>query len=323
MADNKQVIAFLSARPEGATLSEIAKETGHGRATVGKYLEILKLEGKADYRGVGRAKVWVLFQHKKQKILIVDDEPGLRRLLKLSLGDENYELSEAEDGIDALKKVSSIMPDLILLDLRLPKLDGMEVCKRLRENILTKKIRILMLTAKDELQSRIQGIKTGADDYITKPFDILELKERVNALLEQSKDRNQVTNLPTLSAAIDDIKKAVKEKDSGIITLSFENLETYGRKNGKLKENELLKVASQILAHATAGLKEVIIAHLNEQEFIVLAKTYQLKAISSKAEKAIADIMPYIQNRQEKKDGLLAPRLKMIKNPADIAAFLK
>ena len=122
-----------------------------------------------------------------QKILIVDDEQSIRTLLDYNLKQSNFETIMAADGEEAVLKVESENPDLILLDLMLPKLDGVEVCKLLRQrNINTP---IIMLTAKGEETDKVLGLEIGADDYMTKPFSPREVVARVKAVLRRSGER--------------------------------------------------------------------------------------------------------------------------------------
>lgn len=116
------------------------------------------------------------------KLLVVDDEPVLLKGLKFSLEQENYEIETAEEGNEALEKALSNHYDLIVLDLMLPGIDGLEVCKRIREKSM---VPIVILTAKGEDSSKILGLEYGADDYLTKPFNILELKARIKAVLRR------------------------------------------------------------------------------------------------------------------------------------------
>ncbi len=237
MPDTK-ILSFLSSKKGGATLSEIAQATGHGRATVGKYLELLKVQGRADFSGVGMAKVW--FLNPLPRILVVDDEPGLIRLVRLSL--REYDIVEAQDGVTALEKVKSSTPDLIILDIMIPRLSGTEVCRILKENPVTRGIPVLMLTAKDELKSRISGIKLGADDYMAKPFDVIELRARVNSLLRKDGGRNPVTNLPEVPS--------FDGKDS-VVKVEIIGLESYRQKQAKV--NEFMRIIAQVLVHSCKG----------------------------------------------------------------------
>ncbi|MBO8170645.1 MAG: response regulator transcription factor [Bacillaceae bacterium] len=119
----------------------------------------------------------------KARILVVDDEERIRRLLKMYLERENFEIDEAEDGEKALQLALDEDYDIILLDLMLPGMDGIEVCKRIRE---TKATPIIMLTAKGEETNRVQGFEVGTDDYVVKPFSPREVVYRVKALLRRS-----------------------------------------------------------------------------------------------------------------------------------------
>lgn len=117
------------------------------------------------------------------KILVVDDEERIRRLLKMYLERENFLIDEAEEGNEALQKALENYYDLIILDLMLPGIDGIEVCRRLREKKATP---VIMLTAKGEESNRVQGFEVGTDDYIVKPFSPREVVLRVKALLRRS-----------------------------------------------------------------------------------------------------------------------------------------
>ena len=120
---------------------------------------------------------------KQQKVLVADDEAQIRNILSIYLKKAGFEVVEAADGAEALVKVQSDKPDIIVLDIMMPVMDGLEVCKQVRK---ISDIPIIMLTAKDEDDDRILGLEIGADDYITKPFNTREVVARVNAVLRRS-----------------------------------------------------------------------------------------------------------------------------------------
>ena len=128
------------------------------------------------------------FSDTRQKILIVDDEMATLLPLKKSLEFEGYIVIEACDGYEAIKKSKSKMPELIILDLMMPGMDGIEVCNQLKKDALTEKIPVIMLTAKDEVRDKVEGLEIGADDYVTKPFNLKELKARIKSVLRRSRD---------------------------------------------------------------------------------------------------------------------------------------
>ena len=122
-------------------------------------------------------------KHLKRTILIVEDDDSIRFLLRQNLEFEGYEVLEAEDGEKGLAMTEKESPDLLVLDLMMPKMSGMELCKRLRQT--GNEVPILMLTARGQSMDKVMGLKSGADDYLTKPFDILELSARIEALLRR------------------------------------------------------------------------------------------------------------------------------------------
>ena len=121
----------------------------------------------------------------RSKILVVDDEPEAVELLEFNLKQAGFDVISAEDGAEALKKARSALPSLIVLDLMLPEVDGLEVCKMLRRDQTTARIPIIMLTAKAAEMDRIVGLELGAEDYITKPFSPRELVLRVKKVLQR------------------------------------------------------------------------------------------------------------------------------------------
>ena len=125
----------------------------------------------------------------RPKILIVDDEIDTLLPLKRSLEVEDYMVVGASDGHEALMKARADIPDLILLDLMMPEMDGYEVCAKLKNDALTKNIPAIILTAKDAVRDKVKGLDIGADDYVTKPFNLNELKARVKSVLRRT--RNQ------------------------------------------------------------------------------------------------------------------------------------
>jgi two-component system phosphate regulon response regulator PhoB len=118
-------------------------------------------------------------------VLVVEDEDALATLLEYNLGKEGYRVSLAPDGEEALLRVDEEAPDLVILDWMLPKVSGIEVCRRLRQGPKTRNIPIIMLTARGEETDRIRGLDTGADDYVVKPFSMSELTARVRAVLRR------------------------------------------------------------------------------------------------------------------------------------------
>ena len=169
-----------------------------------------------------------------QKILIVEDEPDIRKLVNYNLAQERFKVLEAEDGEQGLKIVQRDKPDLVILDLMLPGLSGMELCKILRERSETERLPVLMLTAKAGEADRIVGLEMGADDYLAKPFSPRELVARVRAILRRVESAKQADNLPAY--------------DKGGLKIDFSTYEVFARGSNvklTLKEFELLRFLVQ------------------------------------------------------------------------------
>jgi DNA-binding response OmpR family regulator len=124
------------------------------------------------------------------RVLVVEDDDAIAQVLRRSLRMEGYEVRVADDGVAALDEAHAFLPDLVILDLGLPRLDGIEVAKKLRE---TDDVPILVLTARDAVEARVEGLDSGADDYLVKPFERQELLARLRALLRRHPPRGQAT----------------------------------------------------------------------------------------------------------------------------------
>jgi two-component system, OmpR family, alkaline phosphatase synthesis response regulator PhoP len=172
--------------------------------------------------------------HTGQKILVVEDEPDIRKLVQYNLAQERFKVLEAEDGEQALKIVQRDKPHLLILDLMLPGLSGIELCRILRDRTDTARLPILMLTAKAGETDRVLGLEMGADDYLTKPFSPRELVARVRAILRRAASAAQTESMPAY--------------DKGGLKIDFTTYEVFARgKNVKLtlKEFELLRFLVQ------------------------------------------------------------------------------
>jgi len=126
------------------------------------------------------------------KILIVDDEPDIREIIAYNLQKEGYEVETAEDGITGLKKVNEFKPDLVILDLMMPGMDGVEVCHNIRNGSKNNNIIVCFLSARNEDYSQVAGLESGADDYLSKPISPRVLVSKVKSLLRRKIERNQI-----------------------------------------------------------------------------------------------------------------------------------
>jgi two-component system phosphate regulon response regulator PhoB len=177
------------------------------------------------------------------KILVIEDEPDVIDLLTLHLRKAGHSVSTATDGAGGLRKAREELPGLIILDLMLPKMPGLEICKVLKTDITTRQIPIIMLTAKAEEIDRIIGLEFGADDYVTKPFSPRELVLRVNAILRRGKgelaeEKKLSIGQITLDPARHDV--AVAGKPVRLTSVEFKLLSMLMRRQGRVQERDRL-----------------------------------------------------------------------------------
>jgi DNA-binding response OmpR family regulator len=180
------------------------------------------------------------------KILVVDDEPLYLRLLKVNLESEGYEIITAKNGEEAIEQLSQGMPNLIIMDIMMPKMDGIAACERIRQ---FSNVPIILLTARTEEQDRVNGLNLGADDYVTKPFSATELVARVRAILRRTQDQSETreSNIFTHGNLRIDIAKAEVWKGDHQIYLSateYKLLLHFAHEYGKVLTAEELLVAT-------------------------------------------------------------------------------
>lgn len=179
----------------------------------------------------------------KQKILIVDDEPEAVELVEFNLKQAGFDTVTAADGDEALKKAKAQLPALVVLDLMLPEIDGLEVCKLLRRDSATAKIPILMLTAKAAEIDRVLGLELGADDYVTKPFSPRELVLRVKKILQRGEsmgDKREAMRFGDLLIEIPKHRASWKNKSFDLTATEFKLLTVLAERAGRVQSRDAL-----------------------------------------------------------------------------------
>ncbi|MEI7729992.1 MAG: response regulator transcription factor [Verrucomicrobiota bacterium] len=179
----------------------------------------------------------------KPKILVVDDEPDAIELIEFNLRSAGFDVVTAADGAEALRKARVLIPNLILLDLMLPEVDGMEVCKTLRRDPLTARVPIIMLTAKAAEIDRVLGLELGADDYITKPFSPRELVLRVKKLLRWTETTDEPLEKFKYGDLCIDISRhevLVRGKPVDLTITEFKLLITLAQRRGRVQSRDQL-----------------------------------------------------------------------------------
>ena len=210
------------------------------------------------------------------KILVVDDEDHIRRILKFQLEKHGYRVVLAENGEAALELVRREAPDLVILDLMMPKIDGFETCKRIRQNFQTAQIPIIMLTAKSDLPDKIHGLEDGANDYLIKPYSNEELLLRVRNVLEWSmkqKEANPLTGLPGNRAIEKELQRRIESKEPfAFLYLDIDNFKPYNDHYGYQRGDESILFLADIVTEAVNSLGGAsdFVGHIGGDDFVVI-----------------------------------------------------
>ncbi|NOX97358.1 MAG: response regulator [Nitrospirae bacterium] len=210
------------------------------------------------------------------KILVVDDEPDVLEVVKSRLKLYGFQVITAGDGEEALRQVEREGPDLMLLDVNLPKKDGLEVLRILREDILHRHLPIIMLTAKGDIADKLAGIEAGADDYITKPFDSTELIARTRMILMRTSrglDANPLTRLPgNISIARELESRLRNKKEFSFLYIDQDNFKCFNDHYGYQRGDKAIKTTASIIIKVVKneGSDGDFVGHIGGDDFVVI-----------------------------------------------------
>jgi PleD family two-component response regulator len=237
-------------------------------------------------------------QEDKPILLIVEDDLDVADMLNAYFIVQGFEVQTANWGEDAVQTCSSHPPDLVILDIRLPDIDGFEVARRLRTNRRTQNIPIIFLTEKRARSDRLLGLELGADDYITKPFDVQELRLRVRNALSRSKlgtVTNPVTNLPEGALLDERLAECVDKDGWSIILVKLFNLEHFRDNYGFVASDDVLKAIGLMIANALRddGFTEDYLGQLRQSEFVVVTTPERMPVLCDKISSRLEQSVDY------------------------------
>jgi diguanylate cyclase (GGDEF)-like protein len=225
-------------------------------------------------------------QESREKILVVDDDRDIARFVQMNLAMEGYDVTVAHDGEDALDLVALRKPDLVLLDLMMPGMDGIEVAKRLRASSLTSALPIIMLTAKGQTPDKVIGLTAGADDYVVKPFDTLELIARVRSTLRRNQESREVsplTGLPGNTRILREIADRLRAGlDLAVCHIDIDGFKAVNDAYGFARGDQFITALARKLAHAViaGGLPAAFIGHVGGDDFVVVCAPHQVRTLT-------------------------------------------
>lgn len=212
-------------------------------------------------------------------ILVADDDPDILRFVELNLRLEGYDVLTATDGSQALALATEHIPALLILDVMMPILDGYEVCQRLREDGRTSHVCVIMLTAKSMSADKVLGLTAGADDYISKPFDPMELVARVKTTLRRTREMRAVSPLTGLPGNVQIDKQIERRVEAGesiaVLYVDLDNFKAFNDRYGWLEGDRAINYLAEILRDVGLARPTSFVGHIGGDDFIVLSPEAQ------------------------------------------------
>ena len=218
----------------------------------------------------------------KSRLLIVEDDNDISNMLKIYFSGLGYDVDVAPRGAEALEKTRQVLPHLIVLDIMLPDIDGYEVCRNLRTSTRTSHIPVIFLTQKDERSDRLQGLELGADDYITKPFDIEELKLRVQGAIRRS-EREALTDprsgLPAGRLIEEQLRIAIRQSGWAYMDIRLNYFDQFKEVYGFVAGDDALRFTAMLINEVVdeVGTPNDFLGHAGGDNFIIITQEETLR----------------------------------------------
>jgi diguanylate cyclase (GGDEF)-like protein len=244
-----------------------------------------------------------------EKILVVEDEDALRKILQMQLEGAGYDVVTAEDGLEGLEKVKQNPPDLVLLDVMMPRMDGSEVCRQLKANFQTSQIPVIMLTALGELRDKVAGLDVGANDYMTKPYSLDELLIRMRNILRFSRlqrESNPLTGLPGNAAIEAEAAKRIQSgEDFAFLYLDIDNFKPFNDYYSYQAGDDAIKKTAMIILGAVghSGGSADFVGHVGGDDFVVFSTPDNAEVVAEEIKRQFDAKMPCLYKEEDRERG--------------------
>src|SRR3954454_7374878 len=208
-----------------------------------------------------------------ENVLVVDDDPFIARLLEIELKAAGYDVRVGSDGEEALGLANERVPDLVLADVMMPKMDGFELTRRLRQDPRTASVSVIMLTARGLSSDKLEGFSAGADDYIVKPFDTPELLARIRGVLRRAREmraQSPLTGLPGNVRVEEEIEARVQDGEPfAILYADLDHFKAYNDHYGFMRGDQVIQFTARIAQEAALALSdgEAFVGHVRGDDF--------------------------------------------------------
>lgn len=242
----------------------------------------------------------------KTRILIADDEVTLLEMLYAALKGARYDVVLAHDGEEALDQVDKTKPDMVLLDIQMPKIDGYEVCRRIKSDVFLRHIPVLMLTAQIGTRHKVTGLECGADDYVTKPFDMDELLARIRTILRRTRlglEANPLTRLPGNVTIEKEILQRLKSQvPFAALFIDLNSFKAYNDTYGFMKGDEVIRETARIVLEAGQE-EEAFVGHIGGDDFVVVSDPESCERLCQQIIQRFDQKSPDFYNAEDRANG--------------------
>ena len=243
----------------------------------------------------------------KSKILIVEDDLDIAEMLNAYFRVQGYEVFTVNWGEDGVRAAQTVLPDLMILDIRLPDIDGYEVARRVRSDRRTNEIPIIFLTEKRERIDRLQGFEVGADDYITKPFDVQELRLRVrNALKRVSRESltNAVSGLPEGPLVEERLSDVIHKSGWALLHICIQHLDAFREAYGFVASDDVLRAISLMIQNTLkeGSSSEDFLGHISPTDFVVVVLPANLSAFQERIRSRLEQSLDYFYPMKDREE---------------------
>jgi diguanylate cyclase (GGDEF)-like protein len=248
--------------------------------------------------------------HVTERVLVVDDEADIAAVLEINLSAEGFEVEIANDPHEALKQALVFRPDLVLLDVNMPGMDGLQVTRALRSDALTASTSIILLTAKASVDDRLIGLASGADDYITKPFDIDEVLSRVRAALRRARQLRGIsplTGLPGNFEILRQLQTLLEEPDTSfaLIHADLDNFKAYNDRYGFVRGDQAIQTTAELLLEELGQVdgRPRFLGHVGGDDFALIVPAEQAEAVADRLVQRFDDVVPKLYEADDLERG--------------------
>jgi DNA-binding response OmpR family regulator len=237
-------------------------------------------------------------------ILIVEDQSNTAEMLASFFTAQGYEVTSVGWGKDALAFVQQTIPDLVMLDIRLPDIDGYEVCRRLRAQRRTEHVPVVFLTERGERGDKLMGLELGAVDYVTKPFDVQELRLRVRNVLRRANLEclsHPITGLPAASLADERLRELLTSRDWAVLSVGLRGLREFAEVYGFVTRDDVVRAVALMLGHVVREVQDrgAFVGHLDDSSFFVVIAPDKVEEVGQALSERLDEAMGFFYPRAE------------------------